>query len=104
MPFYLSYNNMTSFQHLWDYEPAPYNDWIPKYGVFSYAYMQQMMSANMKETEKFTSFKKTVGPPNYWYPVEYDPLDKNEYLLSKEVDVEKIKSRNTGKALVELHH
>ena len=58
----------------------------------------------MKETETFSSFKKTVGPPNYWYSVDYDPLDKNEYLLKKEVDIEAIKARNDGKALVEVHH
>ena len=95
---------MTSFQHLWDYEAAPKNDWIPKYGAFSAAYFWQMMTGNMKETEKFASFKKNVGPPHYRFSASYDPLDKNEYLLSKGVDIDALKARNSGKALVEIHH
>ena len=48
----------------------------------------------MKETEKFASFKKTHGPPHYSYSASYDPLEKNEYLLSKGVDVADLKKRN----------
>ena len=38
MPFLLSHSNMTCFQHLWDYEPAPLNHWVPNYGQFSQQY------------------------------------------------------------------
>ena len=48
----------------------------------------------MKETEKFASFKKTHGPPHYSSSASYDPLEKNEYLLSKGVDVADLKKRN----------
>jgi len=58
----------------------------------------------MQETEKFSGFKKNVGPPHYQFSASYDPLDKNEYLLSKEVDIDAIKNRNKGVALVETHH
>ena len=54
----------------------------------------------MKETEKFSSFKKTVGPPHYQFSPSYDPLDKNEYLLEKGVDIDAIKSRNSGHKLI----
>lgn len=55
----------------------------------------------MKETEKYASFKKTVGPPHYHYVGGYDPLDKNEYLLAKGVNVEAIKARNKDHTLIE---
>jgi len=35
MPFYLSHSNASCFQHLWDYEPASKNHWVPNYGLFS---------------------------------------------------------------------
>lgn len=104
MPFLMGHSHMTSFQHLWDYEPAPKNDWIPKYGSFPAFYWWWNMKGNMQETEKFASFKKTVGPPHYRFAASYDPLEKNDYLLSKDVDIAALKARNTGKALVEVHH
>ena len=54
----------------------------------------------MKETEKFASFKKNPGPPYYWFSKEWDPLDKNEYLISKGVDVDALKGRNKGHNLI----
>lgn len=58
----------------------------------------------MKETEKFAGFKKTVGPPHYEYSPTYDPLEANEYLLSKGVDIDAMKGRNKGVALIDDHH
>ena len=55
----------------------------------------------MKETEKFSSFKKTHGPPHYSFSASYDPLEKNEYLLSKDVDIKALKSRNPDHLLLE---
>ena len=95
---------MSCFQHLWDYEPASMNHWVPNYGQFSQQYFYYAIKSNMNATAKFSGFKKNVGPPYYQFSAQYDPLDKNEYLLSKDVDIDAIKSRNTGKALVETHH
>lgn len=100
LPFMLSHSNMTTFQHLWDYEPAPLNHWVPNYGQFSQQYFYYSIKGNMKETEKYSSFKKTHGPPHYHYSATYDPLDKNEYLLSKGVDIDALKARNTGQKLI----
>lgn len=55
----------------------------------------------MKETEKFCSFKKTVGPPHYQFSASYDPLEKNEYLLTQDVDIQALKARNKGHSLIE---
>jgi len=104
MPFYLGHSNMSCFQHLWDFEPAAKNHWVPNYGQFSANYFSWAMKANMKATDKYAGMTKSVGPPNYQYTPTYDPLECNEYLLSKGVDVEALKSRNTGIALIEDHH
>lgn len=104
MPFYLSHSNMTSFQHLWDYEPAPMNHWVPNYGQFSQQYFYFSIKSKMRMTKRFAGFKKNVGPPWYQFSASYDPLDKNEYLLSRDVDITAIQARNKGKALVELDH
>jgi hypothetical protein len=40
MPFYLSHSNATCFQHLWNYEPAKNNHWVPNYGLFSDYYFR----------------------------------------------------------------
>ena len=60
-----------------------------------------MIKGNAKETEKFASFKKSVGPPHYQYSASYDPLDMNEYLLMKGVDIDALKSRNKDHKLIE---
>lgn len=105
MPFYLSHSNMSCFSHLWDYEPAPHNHWVPNYGLYSKLYFNWAMGASMKETEKYAGFKKTVGPPHYEYSPSYDPLEANEYLISKGVDIEAMKNKATGvKLIADAHH
>lgn len=95
---------MTNFQHLWDYEPASMNHWVPNYGQFSQQYFYYAIKSCMNSTAKFSGFKKNVGPPYYHFSADYDPLDKNEYLLSKDVDIDALKGRNKGVALVETPH
>jgi sulfide:quinone oxidoreductase len=41
MPFYLGHSNANCFQHLYDYEPAPMNHWVPNYGLFSEMYFKK---------------------------------------------------------------
>lgn len=103
LPFYLSHSNMSCFQHLWDFEPAPNNHWVPNYGLYSNLYRQYAMKANMSSTDKFAGMTKNVGPPHWHFSAGYDPLDKNEYLLAKGADIDAIKARNSGKALIESH-
>ena len=35
MPLLLSHSNMIGLSHLWDYEPATNNHWVPSYGLFA---------------------------------------------------------------------
>jgi hypothetical protein len=95
MPFYLSHSNATTFQHLHDYEPAPKNHWVPNYGLFSSYYFSFQMSQCQKGGEKFTSFKKNHGPPHYHYNKRFDPLECNEYLLEKKVDIDALRNLHT---------
>jgi hypothetical protein len=46
------------------------------------------MKANLKQCSTYSSFKKSHGPPYEHFNNSYDPLDKNEYLLRRGVDVE----------------
>ena len=92
MPFYLSHSNASNFQHTWDYEPTTNNHWVPNYGLFSAAYFRQQMKSNIGIGIAYTSLKKDHGPPFKHYSKEYDPLDKNEYLMEKGVDVEALKN------------
>jgi hypothetical protein len=46
------------------------------------------MKANYNQGEKYSSFKKDHGPPHGHFNQQFDPLDKNEYLLGKGVDIE----------------
>lgn len=101
MPFYLAHSHMSSFSHLWDYEPAPNNHWMPNYGLFANLYFNYSMKQNNKSTTKFTAMDKNPGPPHYHYSASYDPLDKNEYLLSKGVDIAALKARNKNHSLIE---
>ena len=101
MPFYLGHSNMSSFQHLWDFEPATRNHWVPNYGQFSQQYFYFNMKRNVASTANYAAMDKNAGPPYYYFGKTYEPLDKNEYLLSKGVDIEALKARNKGHSLVE---
>lgn len=94
MPFYMSHSHATCFQHLYDYEAAPKNHWVPQYGLFAKRYFTYQMGANLKQGEKYTSFKKTHGPPHEHFNASYDPLEHNEYLLRKGVDIEALKNHH----------
>jgi len=91
-PFYLSHSNASCFQHTWDYEPAPKNHWVPNYGLFSNTYFKNQMKANLAVGHKYTGLEKHHGPPHQHFNAIYDPLDKNEYLLERGVDVEALRT------------
>ena len=92
MPFYLSYSNMVPFSHLWEFEPTGANHWVPSYGLFSNLYFGRAMGSNKKEAIKYSAMDKHSGPPHYRYRARYDPIEKNEYLLRKAVDIEALKN------------
>lgn len=92
MPFLLSHSHMIPFSHLWDYEPAGNNHWVPSYGLFSRGYFSWSLSNSMKEAKKYSDFNQSFGPPNWRYAARFDPLESNEYLLQKAVDIEALKN------------
>ena len=96
MPFYLSHSNATCFSHTWDYEPAPNNHWVPNYGFFSQRYFNWQMSTNMKAGSAYNGLKKNHGPPHNHWNAQYDPIDKNEYLIERGVDVEALRSLHSN--------
>ena len=50
------------------------------------------MKANLKQGQAYSSFKKTHGPPHEHFNASYDPLEANEYLIKKGVDVEELRN------------
>jgi hypothetical protein len=104
MPFYLSHSNASCFQHLYDYEPASKNHWVPNYGLFSRQYFKYQMKSNYGQGEKYSSFKKDHGPPYGHFSQQFDPIDKNEYLLEKGVDIEQLKNAHPKREIEIAHH
>jgi hypothetical protein len=62
------------------------------------------MSQQMKMGEKYSSFKKTVGPPNYQFNPRYDPIEHNEYLQKKGIPVEEVKMFKPHPRIADDHH
>ena len=92
MPFYMSHSHATNFQHLYDYEPAANNHWAPGYGLFAKIYFNYQMKANLGCSTGYSSFKKDHGPPYKHFSQSFDPLEHNEYLAAKGVDVEALRA------------
>jgi hypothetical protein len=92
MPFYLSHSNANCFQHLYDYEPAPRNHWLPNYGLFSQMYFSKQMKDSLNAGKAYSSFKKNNGPPHTNWNASFDPIENNEYLLRTGVDVEALRN------------
>ena len=91
MPFLLGMQYATIFQHLHDYEAAPKNHWVPHYGVFAGTYFGRMLASGLSVGEKYSSFKKTSGPPNWHYSQRFDELEHNEILQKKKVSLDKVR-------------
>ena len=82
MPLWLGDKYITSFSHLHDFEPAPKNHAVPHYGIFSSLYYFRILNSIQGQADKFASFKKNVGPPNYRWNPRLMPLKHNDYLAS----------------------
>lgn len=93
-PFYMSYSHATCMSHTWDFEPAPNNHWVSGYGLFGAGYFNYQMGNNLKAGIAYTSFKKNHGPPHQHFNASYDPLEHNEYLQEKGVDVEALRNHH----------
>jgi len=91
-PFYMSHSHASVFSHLWDYEPTANNHWISGYGLFGNAYFKYQNKTNLGACVDYTSFKKNHGPPHKHFNPMYDPLEHNEYLQGKGVDVEALRN------------
>jgi hypothetical protein len=92
MPFYLSHSHAASFQHNWNYEPTTKNHWCPQFGLFGQGYFSYQMKTNLSALKSYTGLDKNNGPPHKHFNAQYDPLDKNEYLLGKGIDVEALRN------------
>lgn len=92
MPFYLSHSHLVGFSHTWGYEPTATNHAVPSYGLFSRLYYAKMTGDLHNADKKLTSFNADHGPPHRHYNPLYDPLEHNEYLVAKGVDIAALKA------------
>jgi len=91
MPFLLGHSYASSFTHLHNYEPHPKNHIVPHFGVFSRFYFGRMMKSMQSQGEKYSSFKKTQGPPYYHFNPRYMPLEHNDYLQKKGISINEVR-------------
>jgi NADH dehydrogenase FAD-containing subunit len=101
-PMYVGHSQATCFQHLWDYEATALNHWVPQYGLIARQYFMRQMKTNLNQGKNYTSFKKDHGPPHSNYNAVYDPIECNEYLLAKGVDVEDLRTIHGKKPPMEI--
>jgi len=91
MPLFLGHSYATSFSHLYDYEPTAKNHIVPHYGIFSRFYFGRMLKSMLGADEKYSSFKKTHGPPYFHFNPRYMPLEHNDYLQRKGISLDEVK-------------
>jgi hypothetical protein len=103
MPFYLGHSYASNFQHYHDYEPHSLNHAVPHYGIFSYWYFGRQIKQQMKMGEKYTSFKKTHGPPYYEFNPRYVPLEHNDYLQRRGIPAHEVRQFEP-KVRIAHHH
>jgi len=89
-PLWLGHSYATNFSHLHDFEPASMNHTIPHHGIFSRLYFTRMLQMAEGSDKAYSSFTKDHGPPYKHFPQEFDELEHNELLKSKNVDPESL--------------
>ena len=99
LPGYLGTSYGAGFSHLHDFEPAPTNDSVPHYGIFSNLYWNYMIGGQQRMGEAYTSFSKNQGPPHYRYEASYDDLEHNEYLQERQIPLEEVVHPNAQRRL-----
>jgi hypothetical protein len=50
------------------------------------------LKSNLDAAHAYTGLKKDHGPPHKFFNKQFDPIDKNELLLEKGVDIEALRS------------
>lgn len=55
-------------------------------------YFKNQLKSNLNAAHAYTGLKKDHGPPHKHYNKLFDPLDKNEYLLERGVDVDALRN------------
>lgn len=58
----------------------------------------------MQMGEKYTSFKKTHGPPHYQWDKRWDPLEHNEFLKQKNVPLSEVRMFEPKARVAHDHH
>ena len=101
-PLYMSHSHATGFSHTWDYQPASNNHAFPQYGLFAKGYFNYQLKSNLNASIAYTSFKKDHGPPYKHFSQTFDPIEHNQVLQSRNVDVEALRSIHGKKPAAQI--
>jgi len=58
----------------------------------------------LSQAEKYSSFKKTSGPPYYHFSPRYVPLEHNDYLSKKGLGINDVRLFDPRPSLTDTHH
>ena len=58
----------------------------------------------MQMGEKYSSFKKTHGPPNYQWNPRYVPLEHNDYLKTRNIPLSEVRMFEPKVRFEDPHH
>jgi hypothetical protein len=64
---------------------------IPHYGIFSRIYFGRLIKSQLGAAEKYSSFKKTEGPPYYQFSPRYLPIEYNDILARKGLGINAVR-------------
>lgn len=103
-PLYLGHTYATSFQHYHDFEPHWKNHVIPHYGIFSRFYFGRILKSQVAQDEKYSSFKKSYGPPFYSFNPRVVPVEHDSFLARRGIPATSTKLHEPRTVIEDHHH
>lgn len=88
---HLGTRQSTIFSHRHEFEPTTMNHWAPHFGPMSGIYQRLSARNQLNAGIHYLDYKKSHGAPYNSWPQEFDELDKNEYLVSKQISPEEVR-------------
>jgi hypothetical protein len=106
-PLILGHSYATSFQHYYDFEPHWKNHIVPHYGIFSRFYFGRMLKSVQGQDEKYSSFKKSYGPPFYQFNPRVAPIEHDPFLIRRGIPASSMRmfeAKDRTEHALDAHH
>jgi len=88
---HLGVRSSTTFSHTHDFDPTPMNHWAVHYGPISAFYQKLSARQQLKQGEVYLKMNKDHGEPYKHFPVYYDDLEDNEYLIKRGIAADEVR-------------